>query len=131
MKRPTFRRISTAVLVALLPWAALPAQPPQRSEEVIVYGNDPCPKSSGDEIVVCARRPEADRYRIPKALREDKARRTQTSWAARAAELDEANRAARPDSCSPVGSFGQTGCAAQALRQWRAERRAMRAPGAP
>lgn len=129
MKIPNLPRRVTAALLAFLPLGALSAQPPQRSEEVIVYGDDPCPKSSGDEVVVCGRRPESDRYRIPAGLREDKQRRTQASWAARAAELDEVNREGRPDSCSPSGSFGQTGCTAQILRQWRAERRAMRAPG--
>src|SRR5207302_9162497 len=32
--------------------------------EIIVYGNDPCPRSTEDQVVVCARRPEGERYRI-------------------------------------------------------------------
>jgi hypothetical protein len=32
--------------------------------------------------------------------------------------------ASRPNSCSPVGSYGFTGCAAAALRQWFEARRA-------
>ena len=32
---------------------------------VIVYGNDACPDSSEGEITVCARKAEAERYRIP------------------------------------------------------------------
>ena len=29
-----------------------------------------------------------------------------------------------PDSCSVIGSWGQSGCTQQLIRQWRAERRA-------
>src|SRR3569623_798120 len=32
----------------------------------------------------------------------------------------------RPDTCSPVGAGGATGCTAQMLRQWTAEQRAKR-----
>ena len=37
--------------------------------EIIVYGSDPCPRSTDDQVVVCARRPEAERYRIPPKMR--------------------------------------------------------------
>ena len=42
----------------------------QRVNEIIVYGTDPCPRSTDDEVVVCARKPEAERFRIPERLRE-------------------------------------------------------------
>ena len=96
---------------------------PGRESHVTVYGEDPCPESRGDEIVVCARRPEDERYRIPAPLRRS-SRRAETSWSSSAAELEELQRDTRPDSCSVVGSYGQTGCTQQLLRQWRAERRA-------
>ena len=96
-----------------------------RVSELIVYGDDPCPKGEGDEIVVCARKPEGERYRIPKNLRENKQKRGEESWGSRVAEMDEASRATRPGGCSPIGSYGQTGCFDQFLRNWRAERRAI------
>src|SRR5690606_18540099 len=56
--------------------AALPAQaqeaaegPNEKVNQVIVYGNDKCEPSSPDEIVVCKRLPEADRYRVPQIFR--------------------------------------------------------------
>ena len=106
----------------LLNGASASAQPPERQENVIVYGDDPCPASEGDEIVVCARRPEEERYRIPAPLR--RGGQPETSWANNAAALEDAQRDTRPDSCSVVGSFGQTGCTQQMLRNWHAERRA-------
>lgn len=102
---------------------AVDAQPtPSRESQVTVYGDDPCPQSSEDEIVVCARRPEDERYRIPAPLRRS-SRRAESSWTSHAEELEEVQRDTRPDSCSVVGSWGQSGCTQQMLRQWRAERR--------
>ncbi len=44
------------------------SQPRQRL--VTVFGTDTCPKAtSPDEIVVCTRLPDADRYRIPAQVR--------------------------------------------------------------
>ena len=106
------------------------AEPPQRTSVLYTYGDEPCPEPKGDEIVVCAQQPESDRYRVPKALRhkEENTSVGGGSWAS-AVEGNTygAAAASRPDSCSPVGSYGYTGCTAAALRQWFAERRAMNA----
>lgn len=100
-------------------------EPPERTTTLVVYGEDPCPQPEGDEIVVCARQPESERYRIPKPLRDKKKDElSESSWTSRAEGLDEATRFTRPDSCSTVGTGGQTGCLATMLRQWRAARRA-------
>lgn len=91
---------------------------------VATFGDEPCPEAKGDEIVVCANRPEADRYRVPKELRgKDKEPVMGQSWASRVEGYDDIARQTRPDSCSPVGSYGFTGCAAAALREWFAARR--------
>ena len=54
----------TAAIPALA--LALPVAAPtpalaqnSRVSEIIVYGTDPCPRSTDDEVVVCARKPEA------------------------------------------------------------------------
>ena len=97
--------------------------PPPRESQVTVYGDDACPPSTEEDVVVCARRPEEERYRIPAPLRRS-SRRAETSWTSQAEELEDAQRDTRPNSCSVVGSWGQTGCFQQMMRQWRAERRA-------
>jgi hypothetical protein len=91
---------------------------------LLVYGEDACPKTSGEEIVVCARRPEAERYRIPPKLRQkaDNYSGDRGSWTTHASALDYASRTSRPNSCSPDGTFGQTGCLAAALHQWYLEK---------
>jgi hypothetical protein len=104
------------------------AEPPQRESGVIVYGDDPCPPGPDGEIVVCARKPEAERYRIPRHIREHQP--TEAAWGSRVESLEAESSYARPNSCSVVGSFGQTGCSQAFIRQWYAERRARRAEDA-
>jgi hypothetical protein len=81
---------------------------------------------SEDEVVVCARQPEEERYRVPPPLRERRDRPAETSWAARNEVLEEDARTMRPDSCSVVGSGGQGGCQGAFIRQWYNERRGRR-----
>lgn len=104
------------------------ASPPPRVATLVVYGDDPCPRSSDEEIVVCARQPESERYRIPKELRNK--RKTDIpsqSWASRVRTLDMVSKRGLPNSCSPEGSGGQTGCMRQFLEAARAEREAAKA----
>ena len=90
--------------------------------EIVVYGNDPCPRSTDDEIVVCARKPEAERYRIPERFRTAGPRQLSEPWAHRARAIETAGRTGI-NSCSPVGPAGFTGCLQQVIRQAREEAR--------
>ena len=76
------------------------------------------------EVVVCGRRGTDSPYRIPKALRNTKARSGGQSWGGRVGAIEDASRAGRPGSNSPVGSGGQTGQREEMLREWEEERRA-------
>lgn len=121
------RWIASGLLLAATAMPAL-ADMPQRTRSVIAYGDEACPPSRGDEIVVCAHEPESERYRIPHRFRDmPKQDAGSQSWSNRVATLDDAARSARPDSCSVVGSGGQTGCTAAMLRAWFADRRAAKA----
>lgn len=131
----SFRLILTAT-AALLPAAALYAQAPAASPvvgpekitQVIVYGEDPCPKSEGDDILVCARLPDSDRYRIPTELRTDPNAPQVQSWASRARTIEYVGRTGT-DSCTPVGGGGFTGCFQQLASKAREERKAMLGEG--
>ena len=122
------KRLWRAPAAFLLGAGAIPAPAeaqnvPERETSLIVYGDDPCPAPGDDEeIVVCARKPEEERYRIPAPLRRGE-ELSERSWSSQAAELEDAQRDTRPNSCSVVGSYGQTGCVQQMLREWAAERR--------
>jgi hypothetical protein len=100
----------------------LPAMAQDRVAEIIVYGNDPCPRSTDDEVVVCARRPEAERYRIPQRYRETGPPQASQSWANKAKVLETVGDTGT-NSCSPVGPGGHTGCLTQVIQQARQQRR--------
>lgn len=98
-------------------------EPPKRVRSILVYGDEQCPKTEDpDEIVVCANAGESP-YRIPKSLRDKpKEGPASTAWTNRVEAVEDFNRAGLPNSCSPVGSGGQTGCTRAAIRQWYQER---------
>ena len=58
MKAALFAVALVAVPPMLAP-APAAAQSAERIKRVIVYGREACPRGSGDEIVICGRRPAA------------------------------------------------------------------------
>ena len=90
--------------------------------EIIVYGNDPCPRSTDDQVVVCARRPEAERYRLPEQYRPSGTRQQKEAWARKAKSIETVG-ATGINSCSPVGPGGFTGCLTQVIKQARQDNR--------
>lgn len=124
------RLVPIAIALAGASFAfAAPAQQPdapaagqRRISQLIVYGDDPCPASNDEVIVVCARRHEDDRYRIPEPLRGNSEIADNQSWAANARELEYVGRTGI-QSCSTVGPGGFTGCWAEMMRQAREDRR--------
>ena len=118
--------ISAAAMAATAAgFAAFPAPALAQQEsiaEVIVYGSDPCPRSTDDQVVVCARRPEAERYRLPPKLRPSGTRQETESWANKSRVLETVG-ATGINSCSPVGPGGFTGCELQVINEWRHQRR--------
>ena len=105
----------------LLP-AAAPAQSSNGMAEILVFGTDPCPRSTDDQIVVCRRLPEGYRYRLPESYRKSGTRQQTESWASRAKSIETVG-ATGTNSCSPVGPGGYTGCLTNVVREWREQRR--------
>ena len=94
----------------------------RRISNIIVYGNDPCPRSSNEDAIICIRRPENDRFRIPEALRPRRQDNENTSWAVGAQQIEMVGRTGL-QSCSPVGPGGFSGCWNEMMRRSREERR--------
>lgn len=118
--------MTKTILIAALAAAAFAAPATaQRTDRVLVlYGNDKCPtNSSGEEIVVCSRVPESERYRIPKELRSPLVITPENqSWAAKANDTLNAGASTGTGSCSAVGAGGWTGCWAQQMRDSKRQR---------
>ncbi|HLV06071.1 MAG TPA: hypothetical protein VKY80_00185 [Croceibacterium sp.] len=113
---------ASGALLALLPsGASAQDDAGDRVNTVIVYGDDECQQSSSDELVICVRMDEAERYRIPEALRQSESPANE-SWSNRV-QAFEAVGDFGPLSCSPVGAGGELGCLAKIIEAAYAERR--------
>lgn len=100
-------------------FALMPAQAQTQDRgimEVIVYGTDPCPRSTDADIVVCVRRGEEERYRIPEAYRGAGPRQPRQAWANRARTLETVSDTG-VFSCSAVGPGGHTGCLEELIKR--------------
>lgn len=119
----------TALCAALLAGALLAAPAAaqrtkpgeEKVNQLIVYGTDPCKQSAEDEIVICVRKPERERYRIPSRLRDDPNDPRNQTWSDKANQLEYVGRSGI-GSCSPIGAGGWTGCFNDMVRAARAER---------
>jgi hypothetical protein len=99
------------------------SQPRQRL--VTVFGTEECPKpTSPDEVVVCARLPDSEIYRIPAPLRSADNRRVSPFQANRALLLGDASGGAGGSigSCSAVGAGGMIGCNQRQVDAWAQDR---------
>ena len=101
--------------------AAADAVASAKVNQLIVYGNDPCPESTDEQINVCARLDDKERFRIPSNLRDNRNDPVNQAWGARAVELQYVGRSGI-GSCSPTGPGGMIGCYNQLVNQARAER---------
>lgn len=124
MSKLPYLTLSAGAFAAALPtlFASTPAVAQSDNiSEIIVYGTDPCPRSTEDEVVVCARKPESERYRIPERYRQSGSLQSRESWANKAVAFESYGRTGI-NSCSPVGPAGFTGCEQQLINQAVKER---------
>ena len=102
----------------------------QTQSEIVVFGTDPCPRATDDEIVVCRRLPESMRYRMPEAYRPGGTFQERQSWANKARTLQNVGNTGT-GSCSAVGPGGHTGCLVQEIQQAKQAARQEAAEGVP
>lgn len=104
----------------LIPSLAVAQDAGERVNQLIIYGDDPCPQGAGDEITVCARKEEGERYRIPEPLRGSQSVQNE-AWNNRVLAYETIGRQGTL-SCSPVGAGGSTGCLNQLINKAYAEK---------
>ena len=120
-------RISVASILMMLSVQASAQEAPaaalgdEKINQLIIYGDDKCPESTGDEIVVCARMGEADRYRIPSNLRGDPNDPRNQTMSERIKSYEYV-AASGTMSCSPSGAGGFTGCGLAEINKAYAEK---------
>ena len=109
-----------AIALAPAPGAAQSAADEPRVNQLIIYGNDKCPPSTEQEITVCARLDESERYRIPEDLRESSGPEN-TAWVNKVKSFEAVGNFG-PLSCSPRGSGGELGCTMKMIETAYAEK---------
>lgn len=104
-----------------------------RQKIVTVFGTDPCPKSSDpNEIIICSRRPDEERYRIPPSVRSDVKPPTAIEGNRKILLGDDAGGAGGGiGSCSAVGPGGGTGCQQAIQDTYRGAKKAGEVPKSP
>jgi hypothetical protein len=116
--------IAASTLVPAIMLFAAPASAQSAEEKInqlIIYGDDACPPSTGNEITVCARKAETERYRIPENLRESTSPQND-AWTNRVLAYETVGSNGTM-SCSPVGAGGMTGCVGKMIDTAYAERK--------
>jgi hypothetical protein len=120
MKRLAALSLATLVVaLAPSPAAAQGADEP-KVNQLIIYGDDKCPPSTENEITVCARLDEGERYRIPEDLREVSGPEN-TAWTNKVKSFEAVGNFG-PLSCTPVGAGGEFGCTAKMIEAAYAEK---------
>ncbi len=121
---PLFALILAGSAIALPAAAQEAVIDGEKVNQVIVYGDDQCAASSSDEIVVCNRLPEAERYRVPQIFRGGSPLDPRNNaWANKVVAVERIGRFGT-DSCSPTGLGGFTGCTQALVAGAKAERQA-------
>lgn len=118
-------RLGTAAALVgglAVPQAPAMAQAQKGVAEIVVFGTDPCPRSTDDQIIVCRRESESMRYRMPEAYRPNGTFQEKQSWAEQSKSLQTVGRTG-PGSCSPVGPAGFTGCLVKQIQNAKNERK--------
>ena len=110
--------LAPALLLPAVPAAA--QSPDEKVNLVIVYGEDACPQGKADEITVCARKEESERYRIPEPLRGSPSP-SNDAWNSKVLAYETVGKTGT-QSCSPVGAGGALGCTQQLINRAYAEK---------
>jgi hypothetical protein len=127
MEKNSMIRLTTSLIATslLLSAPAVQAQDTGGTDPkintVILFGDDQCPESTDDQINVCAILVEADRYRIPPALRSDPNDPKNESWTNRVIGYQYVGREGTM-SCSASGAGGFTGCGLKEIDKAYAEK---------
>lgn len=114
--------VATVGIAAAQPAMAQDASSGEKVNQLIVYGDDPCPASSAGEITVCARKDESERFRIPAPLRDNPNASVNQGWTERVRAYETVG-ASGVNSCSPVGSGGASGCMSRLINAAYAEKK--------
>jgi len=107
-------------------FVAAPATAQGADRIIDIYGTEKCPSSNGQDIVVCRKHPETERYRIPKDLREQAPASQAVGNNGLAAVNSTGGTGVQINSCNSIGAGVAVGCVKQEADAWKADQRAQK-----
>ncbi len=123
--RPPLLTLIALLGIGAATWAVpTPSRAQVRDQVLDVYGDDPCPASNGQEIVVCVHHPRNEQFRIPQSLRESEAAPQALGGTALAAVQSTGGTGAQIQSCNAIGAGVNAGCLQKETDAWKAQKRA-------
>lgn len=124
MRQASLFSILAGGLLGCAALAPAPVAAQVQDRVVIVYGDDKCPSSNGQEIVVCRRKPRNEQFRIPQDLREAEPDPHALGGQAVAAVNTTGGTGVQVQSCNTIGAGVTAGCLTKQTEAWKAEQRA-------
>ncbi len=109
--------------------APMPALAQISQDRVVdVYGDEKCPSSNGQQIVVCRHHDIQEKYRIPKDLRDSEPapQAAGGNTNALSAVNTTGGTGVQIQSCNAIGSGVNAGCTKSQLDNWKAQQRAQK-----
>jgi hypothetical protein len=109
--------------------APMPALAQISQDRVVdVYGDEKCPSSNGQQIVVCRHHDIQEKYRIPKDLRDSELapQAAGGNTNALSAVNTTGGTGVQIQSCNAIGSGVNAGCTKSQLDNWKAQQRAQK-----
>jgi hypothetical protein len=109
--------------------APMPALAQISQDRVVdVYGDEKCPSSGGQQIVVCRHHDIQEKYRIPKDLRdsEPEPQAGGGNVGAMSAVATTGGTGVQVQSCNAIGAGVNAGCTKSQIDNWKAQQRAQK-----
>ena len=104
--------------------SATPAAAQQADRVIDTYGDEKCPSSNGQEIVVCRHHDIQEKYRIPKDLREQAPSPQAAGNNGLAAMQSTGGTGVQINGCNSIGASVAVGCVKQEADAWKAAQQA-------
>lgn len=91
-----------------------------------IYGNEKCPSSNGQQIVVCHHHDAQEQFRIPKDLRDQEPAPQAGGGNANAmnAQATTGGTGVQINSCNAIGGGVNAGCTKKGIDAWKAQQQA-------
>ena len=124
MRRLLLLSLAASGTLGVLALTPHPAAAQQADRILDIYGDEKCPSSNGEQIVVCRHHDIKEKYRIPKDLRDQESVPQAVQNNGLAAVNSTGGTGVQINSCNSIGAGVSAGCTKQEVDNWAAQKAA-------